>query len=293
MIKVQIFFNSIVGCALLMLISISFYVSYRVVSVFHFSHAITISLGAYFAFLMTHLLKMPLIVTFALAILLSAGVGYLIEIGCYRYLRKKKSKPLIYILASLGIYTILQNLISIFWGDNTKSIYPDFANEGLNVLDARVTPIQIAIVFSAIIVICIVFLFFKYSNLGKAMRVVASDTELAKISGIDTDRVISWAFVLGSSLGALAGILLALDTNMTPVMGMHPFMMGVVVMIIGGQKHIFGIVLGALLLSFSQQYCAYYGRSEWQDGIAFTILLIFLLLKPEGFFGKKLERSNL
>ena len=206
----------------------------------------------------------------------------------YKPLRKRNAKPMVCILASLGLFTVLQNVISLVFGDDAKSIRTGPVREGLEVLGARITPIQIITIATAIVVVVGLFLLMKYTRLGKAMRTVANDVELARVSGIDSDRVILWAFSIGSGLAGLAGILMALDTDMTPTMGMRPFMMGVVAMIIGGKDSILGIVLGALLLAFTQQFGAYYIGSEWQDAIAFGILLIFLLIRPQGFLGKEI-----
>jgi branched-chain amino acid transport system permease protein len=127
---------------------------------------------------------------------------------------------------------------------------------------------------------------------GKAMRAVANDPELANISGINSNKVILLSFAIGSALAGIAGILVSLDVDMTPTIGMNMLMMGVVAMIIGGVGSIWGIVFGSLLLALAQNLGVWYISSQWQDAIAFGILLIFLLLKPEGFLGKKLKKAN-
>ena len=90
----------------------------------------------------------------------------------------------------------------------------------------------------------------------------------------------------------MAGILVALDVDMTPTMGMNALMLGVVAVIIGGVSSISGITLGALLLAVAQHLGAWYIGAQWQDAIAFVILVLFLLYKPEGFFGKKLISTS-
>jgi len=268
------------------LVCLSFVPPYSVSSFFNFSHAIVITTGAYFGFLLSRWLGVSLGIAVPVAVLLSAGLGCLMEAVVYKPLRKREAKPIVFILASLGLYTVLQNLISLVFGDDTKSIRTGSVKEGLEFFGARITPIQITTIVTAVVVVVGLLLFMKHSRLGKAMRTVANDADLARVSGIDSDRVILWAFAIGSGLAGLAGILMALDTDMTPTMGMRPFMMGVVAMIIGGKDSIIGIVLGALLLAFAQQYGAYYIGSEWQDAIAFGILLVFLLFRPQGFLGK-------
>jgi branched-chain amino acid transport system permease protein len=178
------------------------------------------------------------------------------------------------------------------FGDDTKSIRTWPVVEGINVFGARITPVQIIIIATSIVIVTMIGLFLHYSKTGKAMRAVANDPELANISGINSDRVILQSFAIGSALAGIAGILVALDVDMTPTMGMNALMMGVVAMIIGGVGSIWGIVLGSLLLALAQNFAVWYISSQWQDAIAFAILLIFLLFKPEGFFGKKLKKAE-
>ncbi len=282
----QLSLNSSIAFAFLTLIALSFYVVFFITSFFHFAHAVVFTSGAYFVFWLLKLTGMPMGLAIPSAIFLSAGLGCFMEVMVYKPLRKRGAKPIVFILASLGLYTVLQNVISLVFGDDTKVIRTGPIREGLEFFGARITPIQITTICTAFLVVIGLMLFMKYTRLGKAMRTVASDAELARISGIDSDRVILWAFAIGSGLAGLAGILMALDTGMTPTMGMRPLMMGVVAMIIGGKDSIPGIVLGALLLAFAQQYGAYYIGSEWQDAIAFAILLVFLLFRPQGFMGK-------
>ena len=125
-----------------------------------------------------------------------------------------------------------------------------------------------------------------------AMRAVADDRELAMSSGIDSDRVVLAAFVVGSSLGGIAGMLVALDVNLTPTMGMRAIMMALVVVLIGGVGSIRGLLLGALLLGTAQQLMAWGVSAQWQDATAFAVLLAFLVARPQGFLGKRVRQAT-
>jgi branched-chain amino acid transport system permease protein len=105
-----------------------------------------------------------------------------------------------------------------------------------------------------------------------------------------TDRVVLATFAIGSGLAATAGILVALDVNMRPTMGLNALMLAIVAVIIGGVGSIGGIVLGSLLLALVQQLAVWQLGSQWQDAVAFAILLVFLLARPQGFFGKPLRK---
>ena len=118
----------------------------------------------------------------------------------------------------------------------------------------------------------------------------ADNPELSNIVGIPSNRVILWAFGIGSALSAVAGILIAFDKNMTPTMGFNWLLYGVVAMIIGGVGSNWGLVGGALLLAVVQCLTAYYIDNVWIDAVAYIILILFLIAKPLGFSGKRLKK---
>ena len=276
-----------------MLVAIGISFIYKSTRFFHFAHGAIYTAGAYLTFLFNNWLYLPLSYSIALAIILSAILGCMMEVCLFRPLRHKNASPLILILASLGMYIVLQNAISLVFSDATKTIQSGVVEEGINIFGARITPIQIVIICVSISLIVIVALFLRWSKMGKAMRAVANDGELANISGINSDRVILWAFSIGSGLAGIAGILISFDLDMTPTMGMNALLIGVVVVIIGGVGSIPGVVLGALLLTLAQQVGVWYLSSQWQDAIAFIVLFMFLLYRPQGFFGKSIKKATI
>ena len=288
----QLLVNALISSSIYILIAVSFAVIYRTVRFFHFAHAVVFTSGAYFTFLFHKLTGIPLALAIPIAIALASVLGCGMEVLVYRTLRKKQTSPMVLLLASLGMYILLQNTISMVFGDDTKSIRSGVVKEGLPVFGARITPIQIIIIITSIVLIIAVALWLKKSRMGKAMRAVANNAELARISGIQSDRVILWTYALGSALAAVAGILVALDVDMTPTMGLNALIMGVVVMIIGGVGSIPGLALGALLLGLAQHLGVWKISSQWQDAIAFIILFVFLLVRPWGFMGRKVKKVS-
>ncbi|MCK5128168.1 MAG: branched-chain amino acid ABC transporter permease [candidate division Zixibacteria bacterium] len=288
----QIIVNSLIACCFYFLVALGFSVIYSTVNFFHFAHGIVFTAGAYFVFLFTQWLGMPLWISIVLGIAFGAILGCLMEILVYRPFHNRGSSGLVLLLASLGMYILLQNVISMAFGDNTQSIRTGTVQEGINILGARITPIQIITIGVSIVLVIALSAFLKVTRIGKSMRAVANDPELANISGIHSNRVILWAFAIGSALAGLAGILVALDVDMTPTMGMNALMMGVVAVIIGGVRSIPGIALGALLLATAQHLGAWYIGSQWQEAIAFVVLVLFLLFRPEGFMGKKIKSAT-
>lgn len=288
----QLSVNAISAASVYVLVGVGFALVFRVAKFFHFAHGAVFVVGAYSAFLFARWLSMPFPIAVLAGVLMSTACGLSIEHIVYRPLRKRGSGPLVLLLASLGMYILLQNLISCVFGDGTKSLRDGEVEAGIGILGARITPTQIVMAgVSASLVIAVATLL-KKAKLGRAMRAVAHDRELAVLSGIDTNRIFSWTFALGSALAGIAGILVALDTDMTPTMGMNALMMGVVAVIIGGVSSIPGVVLGALLLGTAQHFGAWGIGSQWQDAIAFFILLAFLLVRPQGILGKQARKAT-
>lgn len=274
------------------LVALSFSIIYKVTKFFHFAHAIVFTVGAYSTFLFNQIFAWPLYTSILLAVIITCLIGCTVEWLIYKPLRKKGAPSIVLLLASLGIYIVLQNVISMVFGDDTKSIRTWQVKEGIYVFSARITEVQIIIIVVSIVLVILFSGYLRIGKSGKAMRTVANDPELANISGIDSDKIILLSFTIGSALAGIAGILVSLDVDMTPTMGMNALLMGVVVMIIGGVGNIKGIVLGSLLLAFTQNFGVWYISSQWQDAIAFAILLVFLLFKPEGFYGKKIKKAE-
>jgi len=286
----QLLVNALIAGSIYILIAVSFSLIYQTTRFFHFAHAVVFTSGAYFTYLFHKLFGFPIFISIPIAIILTALLGCGIEVSVYKPMRKKNASPMVLLLASLGLYIVLQNTISMVFGDDTKSIRSGVVREGLQVLGARITPIQIVIISTSVVLAILAALWLKKSRMGKAMRAVANDAELANISGIDANKVVLWTFGVGSALAGVAGILVALDVDMTPTMGMNALMMGVVAVLIGGVGSIPGVALGALLLGLAQHLGVWKISSQWQDAIAFIILFVFLLFRPQGFLGRKMKK---
>ena len=290
---IQVLINSVSAASVYALTALGFSLIYSTTRFFHFAHGAVYVSGPYFAYLFHSLIDVSLVFSLPLAVASSSILGIALEDFLYKPLRTKGSAPLILLLASLGIYIMIQNIISMIFGDDTKTLRSGIVREGIEFFGARITIIQLTIIIVCFVLLIACWILMKYTKIGSAMRAVASDPELALISGTDTDRVILFAFAIGSALAGIAAILISFDIDMTPTMGMNALMMGVVAVIIGGVGSIPGIALGALLLGMAQHLGVWKIGSQWQDAIAFVVLLIFLLFRPQGFLGKKVKKVTL
>jgi branched-chain amino acid transport system permease protein len=288
----QIFVNVAISMGVTTLVALGFALIYQTTHFFDFAYGIILTTGAYTTFLFTEWLHFPLPLAGILAALVSGFLGYSLECLIYRPIRHRGGTPLTLLIASLGVYTVLQNVISSIFSDTTRTLQPGVIESGISFLDARITPIQLAIITISFTLVAIVAIVLKQTKMGRSIRAVANDPILAEVSGIESDRVIAATSAAGATLAGIAGILIALNLDISPTMGMNALINGAVAAIIGGVGSIPGVLLGALLLSLAQNFGVALIGFQWQDTIAFIILLAFLLLRPQGFLGRKLKQSS-
>ncbi len=285
----QIFINILVASAYGLLMSVGFAMIFSCVRFLNFAHGATFTVGPYFVLVLTIWLKIPLIPAVLLAVGLSSVFGCTLEVLVYRPLRIRRANALILLLASLGAYLVTQNVIAMTLGDDSKTLYPRVVHEGMDILGARITPIQATAVVVALLAVGILIIALKSTKLGKAIRAIAISPELATVSGIAVDRIILVAFAIGSAFAGTAGILTALDVDMMPTMGLGPLMIAIVAVIIGGGS-IRGAVFGTVLLAIVQTMSVWLINSEWKDATSFVVLLMFLIIKPYGFGDKESQK---
>jgi branched-subunit amino acid ABC-type transport system permease component len=208
-------------------------------------------------------------------------------------LQKKGAENWQMMIASLGLYVVFQNLISIIWGDSTLSFRNWEIMVGYGFLGAYVTDVQIITIFSCIFLFLGIWLFLEKTILGRRIKAFSSNMELSLILGVSKVQVVIWSLILGTGLAASAGIMISADTDLSPTMGFNWMLYAVVVMIIGGSNRMLHLMSAALLLSLSQHLVAFYMDGKWMNAVAFIFLIIFLYLRPSGFSGKQVKKNSI
>lgn len=160
-------------------------------------------------------------------------------------------------------------------------------------MGAVITDIQIMLLVVSGLLLAALWAIVDKTKMGKAIRAVADDPIGASVSGIYPERVILYAFGIGSALAGMAGVLISLETNIEPTMGMNAILKGIIASIIGGIGSIPGAVLGGFFLGIIENLGIWKIQAGWKDTISFAVLIIFLLFRPEGILGKKNDRERL
>lgn len=288
----QFIVNGVIAGSVYALVALGFSLIYGTVRFFHFAHGAIYTLGAYLAFSFFVMFHFSFVPSVVIAVVLAGLVGMAIELVIYRPMRRRKASNTVLLVASLGLLIVLQNVISLVFGDATKTIRQGSFGPGYDVVGARITSIQAIIIGVSIGLCLLTWVILRFTRFGRRVRAVANDSNLSAIVGVDTDRVILLAFAFGSALAAGAAILISLDTDITPTMGFGALLMGVVAAIVGGVGSIPGAMLGGLLVGLAQQLGVSKLPTQWQDAIVFLILIAFLIARPQGFLGKALKSTG-
>ena len=279
---IEVLINSLSGGALNLLIAISFWLVFAPTKTFYISHAAAITFGAYGCYWMIHTCGIP---AFASAILSCLAVGGLFCLGEKLVLRRVRNSGHTWngLVSSLGLYVVLQSVVSLCFGDETRVLRANPVNASFRVGSAYIAQGQLMIIGASVALTIVLILLLRYSRLGRQIHGVSSNPDLCVLLGTEPDRVAMKAVTLGSMLAALSGILAGFDADISPTMGFRLFLGGIVVMIVGGGEGIGGFAAGALLLAVAQHSAAYYLDAKWMDATAFMFLIAFLIWRPRGF----------
>ncbi|MBI4234809.1 branched-chain amino acid ABC transporter permease [Candidatus Peregrinibacteria bacterium] len=272
------------------LIAAGLTLTFGVLEFVHFGYGEMAMLGAYLFYTAHISLGLGYIESGLISIVGVTILGIIIEKFTFRPVRDRQ--VFIPLVLSIGIAIILQSIVLIIYGGTTKNLYVagDVATKFTFFNDTiTITSIQIFIILTAITALCGLCIFLKYSKTGKAIRAVSDDKEVAAIMGINVDRTISILFAIGSALAALAGILIGLDRNLTPNMGMLLTVYAFAVIVLGGVGKLKGAIIGAIIIGFIETFSLGLTslKASSKELVIFGTLMLLLIFKPYGIFGGK------
>jgi branched-chain amino acid transport system permease protein len=277
------------------LIALGYTMVYGVLKLINFAHSDVFMVGAFVglyvagAFGASGAGADPLSIPAALAVLVSAMavcalLGMAIERFAYRPVRSApKLTPLI---TAIGVSLLLENLGQLLFGAEPERFPQILAEVPYHFGGVVVTNIKVAIFVTGVVLMVALHWFVTRTWTGKAMRALSLNLDAARLMGIQTDRVIAITFAVGSGLAAAAGILFGLDqTTINPLMGILVGLKAFVAAVLGGIGNIPGAMLGGLAIGVSEQLVAGYISTDYRDAITFGILIVMLLVRPQGLLG--------
>lgn len=284
----QLVANSIIAGSIYALVAMSFSLIYGATKFFNLAHGVLAAIGGYTVYYLGRKLGIDLYVSAAMGVVLAAFVGWALERFLFQPLRGRKASSMVLLVASLGAFTALQAVVAILFTSQFQTLSALIPHAGVvRIGEAVMTQVQLVILGLSVVTLVGLMLTLKFTKFGRAVRAVSDDEEVAKIVGINTNKIIGRVFFIGSALVGAAGVLVGFDTGLEPTMGLALLLKGVIAAIVGGVGSIPGAFLGAFLLGFAENFGIWHISGEWKDTIAFLILILFLLFRPQGILGKK------
>lgn len=299
--------NGIILGSIITLGSIGLSLTTAILNFYNFAHGASLVIGAYLAFFVLHTLLpglgiggttfpflsfgYPMLIVVVLSMAMAAVIVILIDLVIYKPLRDRGSGPLILAMSSLFMALMIRNVIRIIWGPQVRYYSKSIQMVRTFPLGIKITPDQIFIVGLAIFLVILTQSFLKKSKMGKAMRASADNLDLAKIRGIDTERVVIWTWGIGTALAAAGGILYAIDVQLRPIMGWYFLLPLFCAIIIGGEGNIYGAMGGAMIVGLAQEVGTPLLQSMfdslnievsmtgYKPGIAFILMVVVLLVR--------------
>lgn len=282
----QFIVNGLITGVLCSLMAIGFALVYNTTRIFHIAAAGIYVFAAYMFWLFAVTLHLPLLLAAFIAIVLTMGLSLTTEVTVYRPLKNRKASLNVVMIASIGLMTVVVNLIAMFFGNETK-VVDNSIQQPLVLGDIIVTMPQM---WQLIVGACLLLVFMfalRWTNWGVRLRALSSDETLYETLGYNARSSRTVVFLLSAVFIAVASCLTVYDVGMDPNMGMTVLINAMVAMIIGGVGRFSTCLLGGLTLGVLQAVTVYFFSSNWQNAVTFLVLLIFLFLRPQGIAGYK------
>ncbi len=298
---IQHFINGLTLGAIYALIALGYTMVYGILKFINFAHGEILMLGTYAGLLLYRALSqghskdaftlIVFFITLIFSMLVSGILGVVVERLAYKPLRN--APRLAPLLSAIGVSIILSNTVAVIFGTKSRKFEYLFDNTPLNLGSVTITPHHILVIAISLLMMVALKLFVDHSRLGKAMRATSENQQVAALMGINVNRIISLTFFIGSALAAVAGVLMALEFKVYPTMGAMAGLKAFIAAVVGGIGNIGGAVVGGFLLGLLETFgVVILGISQGlKDTIAFSMLILILLVKPAGIFGKNVREK--
>ena len=267
------------------LIALGYTMVYGIIKLINFAHGDIYMLGAYVAFITTTYFGFSFFPAMIASMVVCGILGVLIERIAYKPLRH--ATRIAALITAIGVSYVLEYTTQYVMGSEVKTYPTLLSNSSFSLGPVTISMQQVYIFTITIVLMIALQLIIKKTKMGRAMRAVSVDEDAAKLMGINVDTTISFTFLLGSSLAGVAGILVGIYYNsIDPLMGMVPGLKAFIAAVFGGIGSVPGAMIGGLFIGIAETMVVDYGSSLYRDAIVYLILILILIIKPDGLLGK-------
>jgi len=254
----------------------------------HLAHGAVYVWAAYAAYILLSPLQLPLLIVFLLAPVMAGVFGGLLELGIYHHLRTRHVHPMVMLLASMGAYIAASNLVGLIFGFDPRVPAAPVLEHSYQYGSISITLIQVLSIVLGLVSFAFMLLILDRTRAGLEIRATILDADMAKVVGSHPFRTQLVSMILGSALVGWPALLTAVQAGVQPSIGLDAVLIAAVAAIVGGLGSVQGAYLGALLVGVAQMLPLAVLPTQWQDAIVFVVLIVFVLIRPTGFFGRTL-----
>lgn len=275
------------------LFAIGFTLVFGILDRLNLAHPAVFAVAAFIGIELVEVVGLSLWLTLPVVFVVGGILGLIIERVAFRPLKGRADAHFAGLISSIALAGVFIALLQWRYGPNTRR-FPagTFPDTRFEIAGAQVTLLQVAILVISILLMVGLTLLVRSSPLGRAMRAIAENPTAARVLGINVDRVTAITFAISSALGAVAGALFAMNVNSAQLgMGTAIELKGLAVIIVGGMGSLPGALIGGLLLGLAEVFAVQYIGSSWRDMVAFGLLFLILILRPQGLFGARRVRE--
>ena len=280
---VQILVYGAVISAIYAMLAVGFTLIFGVARILNLAHGSFYALGAYAAYTFTAVAHLPLWLAFVLAVLFVAAFGMAMERVLVRPLRRSS---LAVLLITLAVALMVEQMLLLVFGSEARNV-PSMVNATYHFAGVDISSQRLLALVGAILILASLWLFMQHTRLGSAILAISQDAEAAQYMGIPSDRIYSIVMGLSAGMAAAAGVLVAPFQTVIPGMGLLPLVKAFAIVVVGGLGSIPGSIVGALLLGYTETIIAFKISIEWSQIVSVAAVLITLILRPAGIFGKR------
>ncbi|MEM9274381.1 MAG: branched-chain amino acid ABC transporter permease [Cyanobacteria bacterium P01_F01_bin.143] len=278
----QLLFNGLAIGSILALAAIGLTLTYGILRLSNFAHGDFMTLGAYFTWL-ANINGVNIWLAMILGAVGTIAMMLLSELLLWKPMRDRRASDTTLIIISIGLALFLRSGILLIWGSSNQS-YDLPVVKALEFGDLRIAYYRLIVIFLAIAAILALHFLLQNSKIGKAMRAVADNIDLARVSGINVERVVLWTWIITGVLTAVAGGMYGLITTVRPNMGWFLILPMFASVILGGIGNPYGAIAGALTIGIAQELSVPFLGSQYKLGVALFIMVVILLIRPQGLF---------
>ena len=282
--------NGVVLGSLYVLVALGLTLIYGVLVQINFAHADIVTLGAFSAYFVTHLFSGNYFAGIAVALIVGAALGWLVNAAIFAPLRERGSE-LLPLIATIGVSITLQNAMLILLGPIPYAFNTPYSDNVIRFGGIFLTVQSVLIIVISTIAIGLLYAFMRFTFLGKALRAVSQDRETAALMGINPNYLIMLTFVIASALAGMSGALLGPVLVLTPFAGTTVIIKAFAIVIIGGFGNVEGTIIAGLIVGLIESYTTQFLDPGLIDIVVFALLLLTLAVRPTGLIAEKREEN--